>query len=134
METSTKTTHRLKDFGQTDENGYFYHGGRADDVIITAGYTMGAVEIENVLLTHADIDEVAVIGVPDEERGQVVKAVIVSKRQGDASFTKEIQHFAQERLSRHEYPRLVAFVETLPKTPVGKINRKKLREVEQGKA
>jgi acetyl-CoA synthetase len=121
-----------KDLGQTDENGYFYHGGRADDVIITAGYTMGAVEIENVLLTHADIDEVAVIGVPDEERGQVVKAVIVSKRQGDASFTKEIQLFAQERLSRHEYPRLVAFVENLLKTPAGKINRKKLREAEQG--
>ncbi len=123
-----------KDLGQTDGNGYFYHGGRADDVIITAGYTMGAVEIENVLLTHADIDEVAVIGVPDEERGQVVKAVIVSKRQGDASFTKEIQHLAKERLSRHEYPRLVAFVENLPKTPAGKINRKKLREAEQGQA
>ena len=66
------------------------------------------------------------------KKGEVVKAVIVSKRQGDASFTKEIQHFAQERLSRHEYPRLVAFVENLPKTPAGKINRKKLREAEQG--
>lgn len=120
-----------KDLGHVDEDGYFYHGGRADDVIITAGYTMGAVEIEDILLKHGDIDEAAVIGVPDEQRGQVVKAFIVSKRPGDDEFVKEIQTFAQERLSRHEYPRVVAFVDGLPKTPAGKVNRKVLREQEK---
>jgi len=121
-----------KDLGRTDEDGYYYHGGRADDVIITAGWTMGAVEIEDVLLKHPDVDEAAVIGVPDEERGQVVKAFIVSKRPGDATFTREVQEFTQQRLSRHEYPRLVNFVADLPKTPAGKVNRKMLRDAEAG--
>lgn len=119
-----------KDLGHVDEEGYFYHGGRADDVIITAGYTMGAVEIEDILLKHADVDEAAVIGVADEERGQVVKAYIVSRRPGDDAFVEEIQSFTQQRLSRHEYPRQVAFIDSLPKTPAGKVNRKKLREAE----
>ena len=88
-----------------DADGYFYHGGRADDVIISAGYTMGAVEIEDMLLKHPDVDEAAVIGVPNEERGQVVKAFVVSKREGGDDFTADIQAFTQERLSRHEYPR-----------------------------
>ncbi len=120
-----------KDLGRTDADGYYYHGGRTDDVIITAGWTMGAVEIEDVLLKHPDVDEAAVIGVPDEERGQVVKAFIVSKRDGGDGFTREIQEFTQQRLSRHEYPRLVTFAASLPKTPAGKVNRKKLRDAEQ---
>ena len=106
-----------KDLGRKDVDGFYYHGGRADDVIITAGYTMGAVEIEDMLLKHADVDEAAVIGVPDEERGQVVKAFVVSKREGGDDFTADIQAFTQERLSRHEYPRIVQFVDSLPKTP-----------------
>jgi acetyl-CoA synthetase len=121
-----------KDLGRTDEDGYFYHGGRADDVIISAGWTMGAVEIEDVLLKHPDVDEAAVIGVPDEERGQIVKAFIVSKqRAGSAEFENEIQTFTQQRLSRHEYPRVVDFVDNLPKTPAGKVNRKRLRDDEK---
>lgn len=122
---------RTKDLGRMDEDGYFYHGGRADDVIISAGWTMGAVEIEDILLKHPDIDEAAVIGVADEERGQIVKAFIVSKRPGSPEFETEIQEFTQERLSRHEYPRIVAFVDSLPKTPAGKVNRKILRDAEQ---
>ena len=120
-----------KDLGRIDEEGYFYHGGRADDVIISAGYTMSAVEIEDVLLKHPDVDEAAVIGAPDDERGLVVKSFIVSKRPGDDIFAKELQEFTASRLSRHEYPRQVAFVEALPKTPAGKVNRKMLREAEQ---
>ena len=119
-----------KDLGRVDEEGYFYHGGRADDVIISAGYTMSAMEIEDVLLKHPDVDETAVIGSPDAERGLVVKSFIVSKREGDDVFRKELQEFIASRLSRHEYPRRVAFVDTLPKTPAGKVNRKVLRDAE----
>lgn len=120
-----------KDLGSRDEDGYFFHGGRADDVIISAGWTMSAVEIEDTLLKHAEVDEIAVIGVPDELRGQVVKAFVVSKRPGDENFENEIQMFARERLGRHEYPRIVEFASDLPKTPAGKVNRKILRDREK---
>lgn len=119
-----------KDLGRIDEDGYFYHGGRADDVIISAGWTMSAVEIEDVLLKHPDVREAAAIGVPDQVRGQVVKAFIVSDRRGDDAFARELQDFTRERLSQHEYPRQVAFTAELPKTPAGKINRKALRDAE----
>lgn len=122
-----------KDLGQTDEDGYFYHGGRADDVIISAGWTMSAVEIEDSLLKHPDIREAAVIGVPDEARGQVVKAFLISGRTSDPAFIKEVQSFVRERLSQHEYPRQVEVVGELPKTPAGKVNRKVLREREAGR-
>ncbi len=121
-----------KDRGYVDEDGYFFHAGRADDVIISAGWTMSAVEIEDVLLTHPDVREAAVIGVADGLRGQVVKAFIVSARGGDDAFARELQEHTRTRLSRHEYPRHVAFVAELPKTPAGKINRKALREAAAG--
>jgi acetyl-CoA synthetase len=119
-----------KDRGHVDGDGYFYHAGRADDVIISAGWTMSAIEIEDVLLRHPDVREAAVIGVPDALRGQVVKAFIVSARGGDDAFARELQDFTRTRLSQHEYPRRVAFVAALPKTPAGKVNRKALRESE----
>jgi acetyl-CoA synthetase len=120
-----------KDLGRIDEDGYFHHAGRADDVIISAGWTMSAVEIEDILLKHPDVREAAAIGVPDPVRGQVVKAFIVSPRPEDDSFVKEIQAFVRERLSAHEYPREVAVVDALPKTPAGKVNRKALRDGER---
>lgn len=120
-----------KDLGRADEDGFFYHLGRADDVIISAGWTMSAVEIEDALLRHPDVSEIAVIGVPDELRGQVVKAFVVSERGPDGGrFAAELQTFARERLGQHEYPRQVAFVAELPKTPAGKVNRMALRERE----
>ena len=119
-----------KDRGFVDDDGYFHHAGRADDVIISAGWTMSAVEIEDVLLEHPDVREAAVIGVGDTLRGQVVKAFIVSARPGDDTFARELQDFTRSRLSQHEYPRQVAFVDALPKTPAGKVNRKTLREAE----
>jgi acetyl-CoA synthetase len=119
-----------KDLGRVDEDGYFWHGGRADDVIISAGWTIGAVEVEDAILQHPDAREAAVIGVPDALRGQVVKAFVVSPRAGSEAFVQEIQDLVRTRLSQHEYPRQVVFVDELPKTPAGKIHRRKLREQE----
>jgi acetyl-CoA synthetase len=120
-----------KDLGRTDDEGYFYHGGRADDVIISAGWTMSAVEIEDAILKHPQVKEAAAIGVPDTLRGQVVKAFVVADRAGDEAFQHEIQDLVRQRLSHHEYPRLVSFVPELPKTPAGKVNRKVLRDRER---
>ena len=126
-----------KDLGRIDADGYFHHGGRADDVIISAGWTMSAVEIENtmlrhenVLMLHPKVAECGVIGVPDDERGQVVKAFVVSQREASEAFTQEIQALVRTKLSQHEYPRHIAFVAELPKTPAGKVHRKVLRERE----
>ncbi|WP_395703291.1 acyl-CoA synthetase [Aquabacterium sp.] len=119
-----------KDLGRVDEDGYFWHGGRADDVIISAGWTIGAVEVEDAVLQHPDVREAAVIGVPDALRGQVVKAFVVSDRPASEAFVQEIQDSVRTRLAQHEYPRQVAFVAELPKTPAGKIHRRKLREQE----
>ena len=119
-----------KDLGRVDEDGYFWHGGRADDVIISAGWTMSAVEIEDAILKHPDVQEAAAIGVPDALRGSVVKAFIVSRRAGDSAFIEEIQTRVRNNLSQHEYPRKVVFVTELPKNPAGKINRKILRDRE----
>jgi acetyl-CoA synthetase len=122
-----------KDLGRTDEDGYFFHGGRADDVIISAGWTMSAIEIEDAVLKHPDVREVGAIGVPDKLRGQVVKAFVVTDRKGDEPFAKEIQDLVRSRLSQHEYPRVIEFVTELPKTPAGKVNRKILRTMEMGR-
>jgi len=117
-----------KDRGHIDADGCFWHDGRADDVIISAGWTIGAVEVEDALLKHPAVREAAVIGVTDAVRGQVVKAFIVSDRPQDAALTQDIQDFVRARLSQHEYPRVIAFVSELPKTPAGKVNRKALRD------
>jgi len=123
-----------KDLARVDADGYLYHCGRADDVIISAGWTMSAVEIENTMLKHDDVQEVAIIGVPDEARGQVVKGFVVSDRPTSDEFVKELQNFTRERLAQHEFPRIVEFVSELPKTPAGKVHRKVLRDREAAKA
>jgi acetyl-CoA synthetase len=117
---------RVKDRGRMDADGYVHHAGRSDDVIISAGWTMSALEIERALLTHPDVVEAAVVGVPDALRGQIPKAYVVAKRHG-AAFDAEIQAHVQARLSRHEYPRIIEVVDALPKTPAGKVNRRALR-------
>lgn len=117
-----------KDLARVDEDGFFYHAGRADDVIISAGWTMSAVEIEDAILKHSAVLETAAIGVPDDVRGQVVKAFVVPKGEGGEELAREIQDLVRETLSRHEYPRQIEFVTELPKTPAGKVNRKILRE------
>lgn len=123
-----------KDLGRIDADGYFYHAGRADDVIISAGWTMSAVELENAILMHPDVKEAAAIGVPDALRGQVVKAFVVTDRTASDEFVREIQELVRSKLSQHEYPRLVDFVAELPKTPAGKVHRKVLRDREAAAA
>jgi acetyl-CoA synthetase len=121
-----------KDRGRMDAEGYFYHAGRADDVIISAGWTMSSVEIEQALIGHPGVQAAAVIGVKDPLRGLVVKAFVVPVpgHPTDAATVADIQRFVRDRLSQHEYPRLVSFVADLPRTPAGKINRKALRDQE----
>ena len=90
---------------------------------------MSAIEIENVLMSHPDVREVAVIGVADELRGQIAKALVVARQQ-DPGLVSALQRWVRERLSQHEYPRAVEVVDELPRTPAGKVNRQTLRERE----
>ena len=114
-----------------DADGYVWHGGRSDDVIISAGWTLSALEIEQALLAHPDVREAAVVGVPDDMRGQVPKAYLVSARH-DPAFAGEVQEFVRTRLGQHQYPRQVEIVGALPRTPAGKIDRKAVRDLARG--
>jgi acetyl-CoA synthetase len=118
------------DAARTDEDGYVWYEGRADDVIISAGYRIGPFEVESVCLEHAAVAEAAAVAAPDERRGAVVKAFIVlaAGHDGSQELAAEIQTFVRERLSAYAYPRLVEFVPELPKTLTGKIRRIELRE------
>ena len=109
-----------------DADGYVHHGGRSDDVIISAGWTLSALEIERALLAHPDVKEAAVVGVADARRGQVPQAWIVARRH-DAALADELQAHVRARLGAHEFPRVVEFVDALPRTPAGKIDRHALR-------
>lgn len=113
-----------------DEDGYLWHRGRSDDIIKSAGYTIGPDEVEDVLLKHPAVQKVAVVGSPDEQRGEIVKAFIVTDRVPTEELTRAIQDFIKDRLSKHEYPREIEFVDELPETPDGKIKRKELRALE----
>jgi acetyl-CoA synthetase len=118
------------DIGHRDEDGYFWFHGRNDDVIISSGYRIGPTEIEECLMRHPAVALVAVIGVPDAMRGEVVKAYIVP-REGttvDKALYADVQTFVKARLSAHEYPRQIEFREHLPMTITGKIRRKDLRD------
>lgn len=112
-----------------DEKGFFYFSGRNDDIISSAGYRIGPFEVENAIMEHVAVSETAVVGVPDERRGELVKAYVVLKAKYTPSdqLAKEIQLHVKENLSAHEYPRIIEFVAALPKTPSGKIQRFLLR-------
>jgi len=120
------------DLGHMDEDGYFWFHGRADDVITSSGYRIGPGEIEDALLKHAAVQMAAVIGVPDPVRTEIIKAFIIPKAgvQGSETLAEELRSFVRERLARHEVPRLIEFVDSLPMTNTGKIMRRKLRERE----
>lgn len=115
------------DLYRRDADGYFWYVARADDMIISSGYNIGAPEVENALLTHNAVAECAVVGAPDEERGQIVKAFVVLKSGASAS-ERELQDHVKQAIAPYKYPRAIAFVSELPKTHTGKLQRFKLRE------
>src|SRR5438105_615531 len=124
-----------KDAAQADEDGYYWYAGRADDVIISAGYRIGPFEVESACVEHPAVREAAAVASPDEKRGSIVKAFIVLAEGHAASdeTAEEIQRFVRERHSAYAYPREVEFVRDLPKTLTGKIRRIELREAEREK-
>jgi acetyl-CoA synthetase len=124
-----------KDAASTDEDGYFWYEGRADDVIISAGYRIGPFEVESACLEHPAVAEAAAVGVVDERRGTVVKAFVVlaAGHEPSDALGDEIKAYVREHLSAYAYPRLVEFVPDLPKTLTGKIRRIELRQREAAK-
>jgi acetyl-CoA synthetase len=125
-----------KDAAVMDEDGYVWYAGRADDVIISAGYRIGPFEVESACIEHPAVAESAAVASPDERRGHVVKAFIVlaeGYEPGD-ELAEEIKHFVRDRLSQYAYPRKVEFVPDLPKTLTGKIRRIELREREMARS
>src|SRR3954452_16672090 len=126
-----------KDAAMQDEDGYVWYAGRADDVIIAAGYRIGPFEVESACLEHPAVREAAAVASPDERRGSVVKAFIVlaEGHSGSDELVAEIQTHVRNRLSAYAYPRKIEFVEDLPKTLTGKIRRIELRQRElEGKS
>jgi len=112
-----------------DADGYFCYQSRTDDMIVSSGYNIGAPEVEEVLLKHPGVAECAVIGVPDEARGQIVKAFVVLRpthTAGDA-MVRELQDFVKAAVAPYKYPRAVEFRDALPRTETGKLQRFRLR-------
>jgi 2-aminobenzoate-CoA ligase len=113
-----------------DEDGYFHYQARTDDMIVSSGYNIGAPEVEEALLTHPAVAECAVVGTPDEERGQIVKAFVVLREghAGGAAMARTLQDFVKATIAPYKYPRAVEFRTELPRTETGKLQRFRLRE------
>lgn len=120
------------DIAWKDEDGYYWFVGRADDVIKSSGYRIGPFEVESALMTHPAVIECAITGVPDEMRGQVVKATIILseeyKEKAGPELIKELQNHVKRITAPYKYPRVIEFVEELPKTISGKIRRNEIRK------
>ncbi len=112
-----------------DEEGFIYFSGRSDDIISSAGYRIGPFEVESALMGHEAVAEAAVVGIPDEQRGEIVKAFVVLRSGFEPidELSRELSQFVKRNLSAHSYPREIEFIEALPKTPSGKIQRFLLR-------
>jgi len=121
------------DQARMDEDGYLWFEGRADDIIISAGYTIGPFEVEDALVKHPAVQECAVVASPDEVRGSIVKAFVVLKNPADASdaLVAELQEHVKKLTAPYKYPREIEFVAELPKTTSGKIRRVELRQLER---
>jgi acetyl-CoA synthetase len=123
---------RMGDLASRDADGYYWFHGRKDDVIITAGYRVGPVEVENALLQHPAVAMAAVVASPDPVRGDVIKGFIklAAGYEPSDDLASNIQNLVRTRLALHEYPRKIEFVDELPLTTTGKIRRNVLRERE----
>ena len=121
--------HHTGDLAYYDEDGYFWFIGRTDDVIKSSGYRIGPFEVESALMEHPAVLECAITGVPDEQRGQIIKATIVLAKGYEPSeeLVKELQNHVKRTTAPYKYPRLVEFVAELPKTISGKIKRADIR-------
>ena len=119
-----------------DADGYFWFEARGDDMIISAGYNIAGPEVERALQAHAAVKECAVVGAPDAQRGQIVKAFVVvhSGWNADQSLVEALQQFVKQQIAPYKYPRAIEFMESLPKTPTGKVQRFVLRQRERDKA
>jgi 2-aminobenzoate-CoA ligase len=118
-----------------DGDGYYWFQARSDDMIISAGYNIAGPEVEEALLDHPDVLEVAVVGAPDPDRGMIVQAFVVLREGASADPAKaaELQDFAKKSIAPYKYPRAVEFVAELPKTVSGKTQRYRLREVAENR-
>ena len=125
-----------KDAATMDSDGYVWYAGRADDVIIAAGYRIGPFEVESACIEHPAVREAAAVASPDEVKGNVVKAFIVlaDGHEPSEELAEEIKRFVRDRLSAYAYPRRIEFTDELPKTLTGKIRRIELREAERERA
>ena len=114
-----------------DADGYFWYQARSDDMIISAGYNIAGPEVEAALLTHVAVAECGVVGCPDEDRGQIVKAYVVLRagHSGDAALTKALQDHVKAAIAPYKYPRAIEYVAELPKTQTGKLQRFELRKI-----
>lgn len=119
-----------------DADGYFWYVARADDMIVSAGYNIGGPEVEDALLDHPKVKECAVVGVPDERRGRIVKAFVILRDPAEAgeATAEELQDFVKAEIAPYKYPRAIEFVSDLPRTETGKVQRFKLRRLEERKA
>lgn len=119
------------DLMSRDAHGYYWYAGRSDDLIVSSGYNISGIEVEHVLLQHEMVAECAVIGAPDRDRGNIVKAFVVpsGKILNQAAFTKELQDFVKASMAPYKYPRAIELLDQLPRTPTGKIQRFKLRDL-----
>ena len=125
--------HLTGDLAVQDEDGYVWFKSRDDDLILTAGYRVGPGEVESAILEHPEVEQVGVVGVPDETRGEIIKAFVkpVSNVEESEALRTEIRDLVRDQLAKYEYPREIEFVESLPQTTTGKIQRRELREREQ---
>jgi acyl-coenzyme A synthetase/AMP-(fatty) acid ligase len=121
---------RTGDRVREDEDGYLWFEGRADDVIISAGYRIGPFEVESALVSHPAVAEAAAVAAPDPERGAVVRAVVVLRdgHSGSEALVRELQDHVKAETAPYKYPRIVEFAGSLPKTASGKIRRALLRQ------
>jgi acetyl-CoA synthetase len=123
------------DQAKMDEDGYLWYQGRSDDVIKSSGYRIGPAEIENCLVKHPAVANAAVIGKPDATRGAVVKAFIVLQpgQEPSKALEEDIRKHVRGRLAPYEYPKEIEFIDALPMTTTGKVQRKELRKREEAR-